>query len=378
VRNLFVRFNGSSGIGNLNWFQLTGAVPPLPAPWLTADIGTVGLAGGATTTNGTFTLNGSGADIWNATDAFHFVNQPVNGNCEIRARVASLLNTDPWAKAGIMIRDGMAAGAANVAVVLTPSNGVSFQVRPHTSNATTATIVGTLTTPRWLRLARTAGNSFAAYHSSDGTNWTQIGSNTPVSIASNAFIGLAVSAHNNASNCVATFENVSVNQSPVLAAISDQTVLAGTTLTITNQIGDADIPAQTLAYSLFNAPIGSSINTNTGLFAWRPAILQSPSTQTVSVIVTDNGVPGMAATQTFSVTVNRPASPSFYNATATNGKFGTWISGDAGPDYVIQTSSDLLSWTTVSTSTPPVTPFWWMDTNSPQTPSQFYRVILGP
>jgi hypothetical protein len=236
--------------------------------------------------------------------------------------------------------------------------------------------VGTLKTPLWLRLMR-AANSFAGYYSSDGNNWTQVGASVPLALNNNALIGLAVTAHNNASNCVAAFDNVSINQSPALAAIADQTILAGRTLLVTNQASDLDIPAQMLSYSLLNAPGGASIDSS-GLFTWRPAISQSPSTQMLSVIVADNGIPNMEATQKFAVTVNRPANPLLSNPSTTNGQFGVWISGDVGPDYLLQASSNLLSWSTISTSTPSATPFWLTITNGFQSPAQFYRVILGP
>jgi hypothetical protein len=380
VHTLFARFNGSSSIGNVNWFQFAGAVLPLPAPWSSADIGSIGLAGSAALAGGTFTLNGSGDDIWNTADAFHFVSQPAGGNCEIRARVTALQPTDPWAKAGIMIRDSAAAGAMNASVVLAASNSVSFQVRSGTGAATTSTVVGvgTLKTPLWLRLVRASENSFAGYYSADGVIWTQVGASVPLALNNNALAGLALTAHNNASNCVATFDNVSVNQFPVLAPIADQAILAGRTLLITNQASDADIPAQMLTYSLLNAPAGAGINASSGLFTWRPAISQSPSSQTLSVIVADNGIPSMVATQKFAVTVNRPAIPLLSSPSATNGQFGVWISGDVGPDYLVQTSSNLLSWSVISTSTPSAMPFWLTITNNVLSPAQFYRVVLGP
>lgn len=380
VHTLFAVLQGSSGIGNLNAFQFSGAIAPLPTPWSSVDIGAVGIAGGATAASGTFRVNGSGNDIWNAADAFHFVDQPVAGNCEIRARVVNLQNTDPWAKAGVMIRDSVAAGAMNVAVVLAPTNGMSFQIRSATGAATTSTVVGggTVLAPKWVRLVR-AGNSFTGYYSSDGASWTQVGATTVVPMSNSALIGLAVGAHNNALNCVAIWDNVSVNQSPVVAPIANQTVVAGRTLLVTNAATDADVPIQTLSYSSPTAPLGSSLNIANGLFTWRPAIAQSPSTQIVSVVTSDNGLPSMSVTQNFSVTVNRPADPQFSNPSMSNGNFSVSISGDTGPDYLLQTSSNLLTWSTVATSTPSAMPFYWTVTNIPPPfPVQFFRVTLGP
>ena len=73
----------------------------------------------------------------------------------------------------------------------------------------------------------------------------------------------------------------STNHPPVLAAISNQTIMAGRTLLVTNSASDADSPPQTLTFSLLTAPANAAINSSSGLFTWRPTIAQSPSTQTV-------------------------------------------------------------------------------------------------
>jgi glucosylceramidase len=168
------------------------------------------------------------------------------------------------------------------------------------------------------------------------------------------------------------------NHPPVLAPISNQTILAGRTLLVTNSASDADAPPQLLTYSLLSAPSGASINTNNGVFTWRPAIAQSPTSQSVTVMVSDNGVPVMSATQSFMVTVTQPVRPMLNAPTITNGMFALWISGDTGPDYLIQTSSNLVSWSTLSTTTSPAMPYWWADTNPAAFPSRFYRALLGP
>ena len=374
VHRLFVVFKNAAS--NLNWFNFNF---PLPSPWITADIGSVGQPGSASyVPPGTISATGSGADIEGAADAFRYVYQPVSGDCEIRARVASVQNTDPWAKAGVMIRESMTPGAVNAAVVVTPGNGVAFQRRTSTGAATTSTVVSGVTAPRWVRLVRTAANSFRAYYATDATNWTQIGTNISISMSNAAFAGMAVTAHNNSTTCTATFDGVSLNQLPVLTAIANRTLLAGTTLVVTNSATDADIPAQTLTYCLLSAPAGTLIDTNTGAFAWRPTIAQSPSTQAVSVAVSDSGIPIMSATQTFLVTVTRPTSPALSSASATNGQCAFWISGDAGPDYTLQASADLVTWTSVVTIASPALPCHWADTNAAQFSSRFYRALLGP
>ena len=177
----------------------------------------------------------------------------------------SVQNTDPWAKAGVMIRQSTAAGAANAAVVITAGNGVEFQQRTSSGGGTTSTVISGVTAPQWVRLVQ-SGNNFSAYYGTDGMNWTQIGTNTSVTMNAGAYAGLAVTAHNNTTNCTASFDNVSFNQSPVLAAISNQTILAGTALVITNTASDADIPPQTLTFSLLDAPTNAAINATNGVF----------------------------------------------------------------------------------------------------------------
>ena len=69
------------------------------------------MAGSETYGGGTFTVNGGGVDIWGTSDQFRFVYQQLTGNGEIIARVTSLTNTDPWAKAGVMVREDLTANA---------------------------------------------------------------------------------------------------------------------------------------------------------------------------------------------------------------------------------------------------------------------------
>ena len=94
------------------------------------------------------------------------------------------------------------------------------------------------------------------------------------------------------------------NQAPVLAAISDQTIAEGTTLTLTATATDSDIPADTLTYSLdAGFPSGAQINPTTGQFTWTPNESQGPGTHTITVRVTDSGTPALFDTETFTVTV---------------------------------------------------------------------------
>ena len=105
--------------------------PGLPAPWLTQDVGTVGLAGSATfqAGTGTYSVTGAGADIWGTADAFRFVYQPLSGDGQIVARVATVQNTNAWVKAGVMIRTALTSDSAQAMMMVTPGKGNNFQRR---------------------------------------------------------------------------------------------------------------------------------------------------------------------------------------------------------------------------------------------------------
>ena len=101
------------------------------------DIGSVGQTGSDSFAagSGSYTVSGGGADIWNNSDAFHFVSRAVSGNLTMTAQVQNLTNTNPWAKAGLMVRASAAAVSQFVDIVVTPGQGISFQWRSGTGGS---------------------------------------------------------------------------------------------------------------------------------------------------------------------------------------------------------------------------------------------------
>jgi hypothetical protein len=94
------------------------------------------------------------------------------------------------------------------------------------------------------------------------------------------------------------------NTPPLLASIPDQIISEGQLLVLIVTATDMDFPAQTLTYTLnAGAPIGTSINPITGLLTWRPTADQAPSTNSLSVSVTDDGAPPLSASTSFGVVV---------------------------------------------------------------------------
>jgi hypothetical protein len=182
--------------------------PQLPAPWTSQDVGATGLAGSASTAGGTFTVRGAGADIWGSADAFHFVHQPIAGDAQILVRVASIQNTNTFAKAGVMLRASTAAGSAHVMLDVRPAGGIEFETRAADGAQTTFVAGDVQPVPVWLRLAR-AGSVVTGSISTDGVTWRTVGTVTS-SLPSNALIGLVVTSHTTGALNTSTFDGVSV------------------------------------------------------------------------------------------------------------------------------------------------------------------------
>ena len=158
---------------------------------------------------GTFTMSAEGADIWGSSDEFHFAWQTLTGEGEIIAKVESVENTNPWSKAGIMIRDTLDPDSAFVMVAITPGNGVWFGRR--TGGNTASDAQADITAPQWIKLNRSIGGLARASYSSDGINWTPLGTAQPVIMNNPLYIGLALTSHEPGVACEAVFSNVTSN-----------------------------------------------------------------------------------------------------------------------------------------------------------------------
>src|SRR3989442_5846944 len=61
-------------------------------------------------------------------------------------------------------------------------------------------------------------------------------------------------------------------------------------------------PVNTLTFELVSGPSGVAVNPTTGVLSWTPTEAQGPSTNTITVKVTDNGIPTLRAPNRFPVT----------------------------------------------------------------------------
>ncbi|SNB47975.1 Ig-like domain-containing protein [Geobacter sp. DSM 9736] len=218
----------------------------LPPPWQSGDIGSVGMPGSAAFAGGTYTIKGSGADIWETADEFRYVYQTLTGDGQITARVASLQNTThEYAKAGVMIRETLAADSANAMMEIKPGYSTAIFQRRLAAGAPSIYTSGPyVEAPHWVRLVR-SGNSISGYASADGVNWVLVGSDT-LAMASTVYIGLAVTSHDDAALSTALFDHVSLAYSvtelgtlggdtSLAVANNDNGVVVGQSKTATNE-----------------------------------------------------------------------------------------------------------------------------------------------
>lgn len=170
---------------------------------------------------------------------------------------------------------------------------------------------------------------------------------------------------------------IGTNAPPVLLPIANETIGAGMTMNLTNVATDSDVPTPTLTFSLGTAPTNAVLNTNSGVLTWRPQVTQANTINPFTVMVADNGMPSLSATQSFVVTVTNLAKPVISTVTPLAGQLVLQVNGPTGPDYQMQSSSNLSNWSVVFATNAPALPFVWTNSITNQ-PMNFFRILVGP
>ena len=98
---------------------------------------------------------------------------------------------------------------------------------------------------------------------------------------------------------VTSFSLFVLNARPSIDPVADQQIDELKTLHVSNSASHPDGALQTLSFRLESSPAGMTINPGSGLITWTPAQTQSPSTNFVSVVVTDSGTPPLSSTNSF-------------------------------------------------------------------------------
>ena len=339
-----------------------------PGGWTCADIGGATPAGTQTLNGGTWTVQGGGGDIWATADQFRLAWQPVAGDATVSARVVAQGSTNPWAKAGVMLRQATDAGSVYYALELTPGNGLVVQYRATSggSAAMAASVAGAA--PAYVRAAR-SGGTFTAYTSTDGTSWTPVaGSSVALGVSGGMLAGLAVTSHDTMALSTVTFDAVAVaNSAPPppgacpsgwsCADVGGATPAGGQTLsagTWTVQGGGGDIWGTADQFHLVSQPlpgdgtVSARVTAQTNTDQWaKSGVMLRQSTAAGSAYYALMVTPGNG------LVVQYRASSGAGAATAASaaGAPPAYVRvGRAGTTFTAYTSADGVTWTPVAGS----------------------------
>ncbi|MBE2215805.1 MAG: hypothetical protein IAE82_18165 [Opitutaceae bacterium] len=173
------------------------------------DIGGPAIVGSHTETASAIQIRAGGTGITGSSDQFHFGRLSVTGDSEMTVRVASLSSSGSTAKAGLMYRASTFRRAANVYVCVTAGGRIVLQYRQSSGATTRQKYYTTGTAPRWLKITR-MGDTFYAFHSTDGSTWVLLDFIT-VDLPDAALAGLAVTSGNKSTAATATFDGLSLD-----------------------------------------------------------------------------------------------------------------------------------------------------------------------
>ena len=175
------------------------------------DVNTT-VEGSTTTDEVTTTIEANGTNIWGRADSFRYHNtvEDLSQGGSITVRVRSIENTDPLAKAGVMIRNHFYPGAPHVSLFVTPGGQVRLQYRTTLHGESGLFASRAATAPEWLRLTRN-GNVFTAFASNDGVTWTRVGAIT-LPMYHLTWVGLAVTSRDPGTLATAVFDDLVIRR----------------------------------------------------------------------------------------------------------------------------------------------------------------------
>jgi hypothetical protein len=168
-----------------------------------------------------------------------------------------------------------------------------------------------------------------------------------------------------------------VNHPPSMNPVADASAQLGLLFNLTVSATDPDLPANTLTFSLEEAPSGMTIDGATGVISWTP-LQEQVGNHTVVVRVTDDGTPPMNDTTSFQILVTGEGSNLAISILPGTGLAQLSTTGDAGLDYELQYSTNLVVWLRLVEFRLTESPHTFIDPASATAPMRFYRLLLIP
>ena len=202
--------DGTAAEARFQGFEVTPASfepPSEPGEWQAIDVGTVAATGDVQFDGNSYTVRGSGADIWGRADAFHFAYIRATGDGAMTVRVADIAGPDAWSKAGLMIRASLSEDSIHHYLLASETNGLAYQRRLAAGDLSLHTAIGDAA-PVWFRVERTGPHVRLSYSTESGTPSAWQPLVDTLFPEGEAFIGLAVTSHADGVMATGVFDHV--------------------------------------------------------------------------------------------------------------------------------------------------------------------------
>lgn len=176
------------------------------------DIGSVEHPGSGQFDGGsrTYTVTGSGANVWGTSDQFHFVWKKIaNADAAIAATILLNSGGDPHRKAMLMFRQSLDGDSAYVDAAIHGSGLAALQFR-QSKGAPTHEIEALAQAPSRLRLVK-RGNNFYLFTGSGASPFAFAGGSIALNFTAPFYVGVGVCAHNKDAELRASFQDVEVD-----------------------------------------------------------------------------------------------------------------------------------------------------------------------
>src|SRR6202140_244838 len=179
---------------------------------------------------GTYTVSGSGENIWSTADAFHFAWKKVKGDASLAADISFLgKGGNEHRKAVLMIRQSLDADSVYVDVAL-HGDGLTYLQYREVKGATTHEIQSNILAPAQLRIEK-RGDYVLMWLGAPGEKLKPAGAAMRVSFSAPFYLGIGVCSHDKDAIEKAVFSNVELKEVARTAA-PDQSTLYSTLETI--------------------------------------------------------------------------------------------------------------------------------------------------
>jgi hypothetical protein len=213
-----------------------------------SDVGTVLHPGSVEYEAGkkTYTISGSGENMWSTADAFQFVWKKMSGDVSLAADISFLTKTgNEHKKAVLIMRQNLDVDSVYADIALHASGLTSLQFRDE-KGAVTREVQSNLSAPKRLRIVKRGDYVYMALGSE---NVEPAGGWLRIPLQGSFYVGLGVCSHDKDVVEQAVFSNVELTQPAVSSA---EPVLYSTLETV--DIDSADRRVAYLARGRFEAP----------------------------------------------------------------------------------------------------------------------------